>query len=97
MMYVKADGADNAELLEKCEDELLALILPNVPAGDEQIAAFSRAVHVQAAQGESAPEGVTAFRMGSYSVTLDGKHRAACPQARAILMNAGLLYRGVEC
>lgn len=97
MRYVKADGAHNAELLERCEDELLALILPNVPVGDGQIAAFSRAVYAQAEQDEPTPEGVTGFRMGSYSVTLDGKRRAACPRARAILLDAGLLYRGVEC
>ena len=98
MRYVDTAGLDErqAALLERCEAQLLALILPNVPAGDEQIAAFSQAVPIQAEQQETAPEGVTGFRLGSYSVTLDGRRRAACPQARAVLISAGLLCRSVK-
>lgn len=113
MMYVSIAGLeahmggerfsslpDPAGALESCEARLLALILPNVPVNDEQIAAFSRAVYAQVEHElaqEPLPEGVKAFSLGSFSATLDGKSRPACETARAILMNAGLLYRGVQC
>lgn len=92
--------------LEHCETRLLAMILPARPAGAAQIEAFSRAVYAQiehearpaCRQMADMPEGVKSFSVNGFSAALDGaRPRALCENARAGLLGAGLLYRGVKC
>lgn len=96
--------------LADCEIRMLAYILPNSPAGEAQLSAFCQAVYDQlehemtgpGAQLFGMPEGVTSFTVNGFSATLTGAHAGGIspagisPGARARLLRAGLMYRGVN-
>lgn len=95
---------DEARFLQRMEDRLLGVILPNSPS-DEQIAQFCAAVYAQAehevASGARSiselPDRVRSVSLGSYSITLSEKGESLCSEAKNLLLQAGLLYRGVPC
>ncbi len=95
---------------EMLREQLLAYAYPNVPADEEQDAAMERAILYQwqheqtaleATGGQPLPEGIAGFTAASFSMTFrngNGASRAdqgICPSARAALLRAGLLYRGL--
>lgn len=82
--------------VEDCEARILACIMPMQPRTEAQTAAFSRAVYAQMTQDwvRGVPPGLKKFSLGSFSAELDGGSDL-CPTARALLLDAGLLYRGV--
>lgn len=94
-------------MLSECEERMLAYILPNVPVTEREKAAFESAVYSQlvheysGSQQSDIPPGATSFKIGDFSMTLDGTprgmltRRTIAPAAWAYLLNAGLLYRGV--
>lgn len=96
--------ADAERALERTEARLLALILPMSPTG-AQIDGFTRAVYAQCAyeispvgrELASVPDGVDSFTLGGFSMSLSGGARRIAPQARDLLLLAGLLSRRVEC
>ena len=96
--------------LADCEARLLAYITPNTPRCDEQIEAFCKAVYAQyrhehsaaASQMDGVPEGLRSFTVNGFSATLDDMVNGSTlfrtgisRTAWAILLYAGLLYRGV--
>lgn len=88
------------ETLEEAREAVRLVTFPNTPLGAEQEAAFERAVRLHAAcllRREIPPE-VSDFRVGHFQVKLrEGAGGARIsPAARAVLLRAGLLYRGVE-
>ena len=91
--------APNAQAgLEGCEARLLGCILPNQPRNEAQRQALAAAVYAQMNHEiqSGVPEGVESFSVGSFSAKLEAG-RALCREARAILLNAGLLCREVVC
>lgn len=84
--------------LALCEERLRAAVFP-VQIDDATAEPFARAVYAQLVHEAEceAPEGVQAFRVGEFSATLSERRPALCTAARAVLKNAGLLYRGVPC
>jgi len=88
------------EVLEQARETVRLLTFPNTPLGAEQEAAFERAVLLQAAflQQREIPPEVSEFRVGHFQVKLrEGTGgTGVSPAARAVLLRAGLLYRGVE-
>ena len=92
------------ELRARARARLLAYIRPNAPSGDEQAAAFERAVDCQARfEAENADafgamsRGVSGFTVGGYSERYfdnrAGGEIPVCPEARDLLRNAGLIRR----
>lgn len=88
---------------------MLAYIAPRAPCCDEQCAAFDRAVLAQyeferagAGQQSAIPQGVTQFSVNGFSAHVghipdrDLFPAGVCPEAKAHLLLAGLLYRGVR-
>lgn len=100
---------DLEELLADCEARIRAYIIPNTPRCDEQIEAFCAAVYAQVsyecsavnAQMADMPSGMTGFTVNGFSASFsdsagDGLSSVGlCKRARAELLYAGLLYRGV--
>ena len=88
--------------LERARDKLLNFIFPNEPRGSA-FEAFERAVIAQAEwekrteeKLDGLPPPVTGLRVGNFSATM--KPRTGwelAPEARGILLRAGLLYKGV--
>lgn len=92
-------------------DRLLAFIFPNEPKGCEEAAAFSNAVRYQIEHektiaeqigSDKIPDGVTAFSIGDFSMTLSEDaagslltRKTICPKAYSLLLRSGLLYRGI--
>jgi len=97
-------------LAERVRERLTAYIHPNAPSTAEQRRAFEAAVLCQAeweaenGDGlQAVQRGVQRLSVGSYSETYfsrdgaDGGFGGICPDARAMLFNAGLLRRGLPC
>jgi len=95
--------------LERAEKRMLAYIIPNSPACSGQQEAFANAVYAQIAADSKAaasmgeiPEGVSSFTVNGFSATLKGNSGdvvsagGICRDARAELLYAGLLYKGVR-
>lgn len=93
------------------EPRIRAFIFPSIPRLDFEIEAFNRAVIFQinhektiaALTGDQLPDGTKSFDIGEFSMTFeDGafsgrlNRRTICPTAYGILLEAGLLYKGVE-
>lgn len=102
--------AETKLALTDCEERMLAYITPNAPRCDEQIEAFCQAVYAQyrhehsaaASQMDGVPEGLRSFTVNGFSATLDDAVNGSMlfrtgisRTAWAILLYAGLLYRGV--
>lgn len=104
------ERVDLDALVEDVEDRLLAYIIPNTPVRPDEIDAFCKAVYAQIAfettdgnaQLGTMPSGVSAFQVNGFSATIDGASKdgvstvGISKRARAILLRAGLLYRGVS-
>lgn len=84
--------------LDGCAARVLSCILPCRPRTEAQERAFADAVYAQLHHEiqNGMPEGVESFTLGSFSVKA-GARAALCREARAILLNAGLLCREVIC
>lgn len=84
--------------LTGCAARVLSCILPCRPRTEEQRQAFADAVYAQLHHEiqNGMPEGVESFTLGSFSVKA-GMRPSLCREARAILLNAGLLCREVPC
>lgn len=94
------------------EPRIRAFIFPSVPRTEDEIEAFNRAVVFQidhektiaASLGnQQIPDGTKSFEIGHFSMTFeDGAFegrltkRNICPTAYGILLEAGLMYKGVE-
>lgn len=102
--------AETKLALTDCEERMLAYITPNAPRCDEQIEAFCQAVYAQyrhehsaaASQMDGVPEGLRSFTVNGFSAMLDDAVNGSMlfrtgisRTAWAILLYAGLLYRGV--
>lgn len=110
--WFKEHQKDAATLLRSCESRLLDYILPNIPRCPEQVSAFQRAVYTQFRhetcdknkQLAEIPDGVKSFTVNGFSATFGDKGigdsvspSGLCREAKAELLMAGLLYRGVGC
>lgn len=100
---------DERELMEP---RMMAFIFPNKPRSCEERKAFDQAVKFQIDHEKSLaertsdaeiPEGTKAFTIGSFHMefaegVFDSRltRKTICPSAYGVLLQAGLLYRGVE-
>lgn len=107
-----AFSAPTDEEIAAMEPRIKAFIFPNIPRKDYEIEAFDSAVVYQIAheksiaaamQGQQIPQGTRSFSIGNFSMSFgdnsfDGMltKRNICPTAYGILLEAGLLYKGVE-
>lgn len=73
---------------------VLSAIVPCQPRTDEQIAAFSQAVYAQTRDHWLYPPDVKKLSIGSFSAETEPRE-GLCRDAKAFLMNAGLLSRSV--
>ena len=103
-------GTPTEEELAMMTDRMRLFIFPNEARTDEETAAFQKAVAYQIAHEKSLseqygdiPDGVSAFRIGDFS--MDFEHgvnssgitgKTICQAAYSVLLRAGLLYRGLE-
>lgn len=100
---------DADRLLSDCETRMAAYIVPNTPQRKDQIKAFETAVYAQLEHETSAanaqiadmPGGLSGFTVNGFSATFreNGNgtvfHCGISKRAKAELLRAGLLYRGV--
>lgn len=105
-------GAPTEAEIAAMEPRIKAFIFPSIPRAQFEINAFNLAVQYQIAhektvaealQGQALPNGVKSFSIGNFSMSFedgsfDGKltKRTICPTAYGILLEAGLMYKGVE-
>lgn len=88
-----------------------AVIVPTIATTPEEIEAIKRAAIKQYNyeteiknnfDGQSIPDNVSSFRIGNFAMSFNKSSKSSCsikglaPIAYAILLNAGLLYRGVK-
>lgn len=89
-----------------------AFIFPTIPRADFEIKAFNQAVLYQIEherrmadilKGQQLPQGVNSFDIGEFSMSFDNgsfdtrlTKKTICPTAYGILLEAGLMYKGVE-
>ena len=91
-------------MADPVREHLLGVIFPNTPVTPEERRAFLKALRLQRSweeeQGQTLPAGIVSFEIGHFRAQTDGKVRRGasglCPAAYAVLLRAGLLYRGVE-
>lgn len=100
------------EEIAAMEPRIKAFIFPSIPVRDYEIEAFNKAVLYQinhemamaeAMKEQPIPDGVKSFQIGNFSMSFeDGSFssritkRTICPTAYGILLEAGLMYKGVE-
>lgn len=99
-----------AEQLNAYSQRILAYIIPRVPQNDLEkdivkVAAIQQFQHEKSAEaaldGTHLPDNTQSFKLGDFSMSFDGSiggpltRKTICPTAYAMLLNAGLLYRGV--
>jgi len=105
-------GSPKLDEVMAMEPRMKAFIFPTIVHDGFEREAFDRAVYYQiqhektiaaAINNQQIPEGVTSFRIGDFSMTFgDGSfdtrltRKTICPTAYGILLEAGLLYKGVE-
>ena len=94
--------------IDSARRRMYAYIFPNNPYTASQQAAFDQAVllqaeHDAAREEEGIPAGVNSFTIGHFSMSVDSSQTSdklnrntICPDAYAVLLREGLLYRGVE-
>ena len=101
-----------SEEIEMMSYRIKAFIFPSIPRLDYEVEAFDKAVRYQIAhektiadkmQGQTMPSGVKSFGIGNFSMTFeDGAFddrltkKTICPAAYGVLLEAGLMYKGVE-
>ena len=89
-----------------------AFIFPSIPRTDFEQDAFNRAVYFQinheksqanSVNGQQLPNGVNSFSIGDFSMSFGAgtdngvlTRKTICPTAYGLLLEAGLLYKGVE-
>ena len=89
-----------------------AFIFPSIPRLDYEITAFNEAVDLQIMHEKTLaekagdielPDGVKSFDIGEFSMSFeDGAtssrltKKTICPSAYGVLLEAGLMYKGVE-
>ena len=104
--------APTAEEIAAMEPRIKAFIFPSIPRLDYEVEAFERAVLYQIEHekniaskmnGQTLPSGVKSFNIGEFSMSFeDGSFdqqltkKTICPTAYGILLEAGLMYKGVE-
>ena len=104
--------APTAEEIAAMEPRIKAFIFPSIPRRDYEVEAFDKAVLYQinhektiaaATDGALLPSGTTAFRIGEFSMNFgegafdsELTKKTICPTAYGILLEAGLMYKGVE-
>ena len=102
-------GTATAAETELMEEQMRLFIFPNEARTEEEIEAFNKAVAYQIAHEKSReaqfseiPDGVTGFRVGDFQMSFEsGANRAGitrqtiCPAAYSVLLQKGLLYRGL--
>lgn len=104
--------APNKYEIAQMEPRIKAFMFPSIPRRDYEVEAFHKAVVEQIIhektiaekmQQQSIPPGVKSFEIGDFSMSFeDGAfdtritRKTICPTAYGILLEAGLLYRGVE-
>lgn len=104
--------APSEQEIAAMEPRIRAFIFPSIPRQAFEIEAFNRAVVYQidhektiaAATGKKAlPVGTKSFDIGEFSMSFeDGASssrltkKTICPTAYGILLEAGLMYKGVE-
>ena len=102
----------SAEERALMESRMLTFIFPNHPRTEEEQEAFDKAVELQIAYERSLaectgnidlPAGTKSFSIGNFSMSFeDGTFstlltkRSISPAAYGILLQVGLLYKGVE-
>lgn len=107
-----AFDAPTEEELAAMRPRVKAFIFPSIPRADFEVEAFNQAVDyqiqhekTQAAilQGQAIPDGVSSFSIGNFSMSFangsfDSRltKKTICPTAYGILLEAGLMYKGVE-
>ena len=104
--------APTANEIAAMEPRIKAFIFPSIPRKDYEIEAFNQAVISQINHektivsmmgNQPLPDGTKSFEIGDFSMTFeDGvfagrlNRQTICPTAYGILLEAGLLYKGVE-
>lgn len=103
-------GTPTEDETERMTERMKLFIFPNCVRTEEELAAFEKAVAWQIVHEKSqeeitseVPDGVTSFRIGDFSMTFDEGYNGSglsrktiCPSAYSVLLQAGLLYRGLE-
>ena len=105
-------NAPTEKEIEAMSYRIKAFIFPTIPRLDYEIAAFDKAVLYQIehektiaqnANVQTIPNGVKSFSLGNFSMTFeygafDDKltKKTICPTAYGVLLEAGLMYKGVE-
>lgn len=105
-------GAPTIEEIAAMEPRIKAYIFPSIPRKPYEVEAFDKAVWYQIAHektiaatmnGQPIMNGVRSFSIGNFSMSFDEgsfdanlTNKTICPTARGILLEAGLLYKGVE-
>lgn len=91
------DARDYPKTELQCQhNRIRYAIIPRHPQDAIQEEAFAQAVYTQVLFDWQNPRGIERMSIGSVSVQFKDQPDL-CPEAKAILMNAGLLYRGVAC
>lgn len=100
------------EYFQAMVPRMKAFIFPSIPRLDFETEAFNKAVLYQieheqklaeTLNGQAMPQGVKSFDIGNFSMSFqDGSFdqrltkKTICPSAYGILLEAGLMYKGVE-
>ena len=98
--------------IEAMEPRIKAFIFPSIPRKDFEIEAFNKAVRYQIdhektltelTAKQALPNGTQSFRIGDFNMAFeDGafasrlNRKTICGTAYGILLEAGLMYKGVE-
>lgn len=90
---------------------ILAFIIPNTPRTEEEHKAVEKAIEYQIAHEktmishigtDALPQGTESFTIGDFSMSFSEDaasgaltRKTICPHAYSVLLNAGLLYKGM--
>ena len=100
------------EEIADMEPRIKAFIFPSIPVLDFEKQAFDKAVLYQinhemakseVMKDQTLPDGVQSFKIGDFSMSFENgsfdsrlTKKTICPTAYGILLEAGLMYKGVE-
>lgn len=112
MYALKESKYATDEAFQAMVPRMKAFIFPSIPVLDFEKTAFNQAVlyqiehdnrQAEILNNQSMPQGVKSFDIGEFSMSFqDGSFdqrltkRTICPSAYGILLEAGLMYKGVE-